>query len=101
MLPKQHLPIFVGKISSTSSSCVSANLASSVLVALFAYYVNFGSIIGALIDNYTKHYMDKRSYRIPLACLYIVPTLLAIGLFFVPESPRTYCSTRSAFSQVY
>ncbi|KZM25607.1 substrate-specific transmembrane transporter [Ascochyta rabiei] len=59
-----------------------------VLVALFAYYVNFGSIIGSLIDNYTKHYLDKRSYRIPLACLYIVPTLLTIGLFFVPESPR-------------
>ncbi|KAH6638432.1 general substrate transporter [Boeremia exigua] len=59
-----------------------------VLVALFAYYVNFGSIIGSLIDNYTKSYMDKRSYRIPLACLYIVPTILAIGLFFVPESPR-------------
>jgi hypothetical protein len=40
------------------------------------------------MDNYTKHYLDKRSYRIPLGCLYIVPTLLAVGLFFVPESPR-------------
>ncbi|KAG9203649.1 hypothetical protein G6514_002667 [Epicoccum nigrum] len=43
-----------------------------VLVALFAYYVNFGSIIGS----------------IPLGCLYIVPVFLTIGLFFVPESPR-------------
>lgn len=58
------------------------------MVALFAYYVNFGSIIGSVIDNYTKDRMDKLSYRIPLACLYIVPTLLTIGLFFVPESPR-------------
>jgi MFS family permease len=59
-----------------------------VMVALFAYWVNIGSIVGAVVVNFTKHRMDKLSYRIPIACLYIVPTLLAIGLFFVPESPR-------------
>ncbi len=32
--------------------------------------------------------MDKSSYQIPLGCLYIVPTILGISLFFVPESPR-------------
>lgn len=58
------------------------------MVGLFAYYVNMGSIIGSLIDNYTKHHMNKLSYRIPLACLYIVPVMLSIALFFVPESPR-------------
>lgn len=59
-----------------------------VIVALFAYWVNIGSIIGAVVVNYTKGDMTKNSYRIPLACLYIVPTILTIGLFFVPESPR-------------
>ncbi|KAH7121082.1 general substrate transporter [Dendryphion nanum] len=59
-----------------------------VMVALFAYFVNFGSILGSLIDNYTKDRLDKLSFRIPLACLYIVPVLLGVGLFFVPESPR-------------
>jgi MFS family permease len=59
-----------------------------VIVALFAYWVNIGSVIGSVVVNYTKDRMDKLSYQIPLACLYIVPTLLAIGLFFVPESPR-------------
>jgi len=59
-----------------------------IIVALFAYWVNIGSIFGAVVVNYTKSRMDKNSYRIPLACLYIVPTILAIGLFFVPESPR-------------
>jgi hypothetical protein len=43
-----------------------------------------------MIDNYTKHYLDKWSYQIPLGCLYIVPVFLTIGLFFVPESPREY-----------
>jgi MFS family permease len=59
-----------------------------IIVALFAYWVNIGSIFGSIVVNYTKSRTDKNSYRIPLACLYIVPTILAIGLFFVPESPR-------------
>lgn len=56
--------------------------------ALFAYWVNIGSIIGAVVVNYTRDDLSKNSYRVPLACLYIVPTILAIGLLFVPESPR-------------
>lgn len=59
-----------------------------VMVALFAYWVNIGSIMGAAVDNKTKERMDALSYRIPLACLYIVPALLFVALFFVPESPR-------------
>ncbi|CAI7615387.1 unnamed protein product [Penicillium manginii] len=59
-----------------------------VMVALFAYWVNIGSIMGAVVDNKTKERMDALSYRIPLACLYIVPALLFVALFFVPESPR-------------
>ncbi|KAL4805907.1 general substrate transporter [Aspergillus unguis] len=59
-----------------------------VMVALFAYWVNIGSIMGAAVDNKTKERMDALSYRIPLACLYAVPTVLAVALFVVPESPR-------------
>jgi MFS family permease len=59
-----------------------------VMVALFAYWVNIGSIMGAVVDNKTKERMDPLSYRIPLACLYVVPALLFVALFFVPESPR-------------
>ncbi|KAJ5759214.1 hypothetical protein N7520_006370 [Penicillium odoratum] len=59
-----------------------------IMVALFSYWVNIGSILGALVDNYTQKRLDRLSYQIPLACLYIVPTLLFVALFFVPESPR-------------
>ncbi|EAU38341.1 predicted protein [Aspergillus terreus NIH2624] len=59
-----------------------------VMVALFAYWVNIGSILGAAVDNKTKERLGPLSYQIPLACLYIVPALLFIALFFVPESPR-------------
>lgn len=59
-----------------------------VMVALFAYWVNIGAILGTIVDNYTKNRLDKGSYQIPIGTLYIVPVLLGIGLFFVPETPR-------------
>ncbi|GME52865.1 General substrate transporter [Neofusicoccum parvum] len=60
----------------------------AVMVALFAYWVNIGSIVGAAITNATKSRLDKASYQIPIGTLFIVPVFLAVGLFFVPESPR-------------
>lgn len=59
-----------------------------VIVALFAYWVNIGSIIGAAVTNATKGRLDKASYQIPIGTLFIVPMILAVGLLFVPESPR-------------
>lgn len=59
-----------------------------VIVALFAYWVNIGSIIGAAVTNATKGRLDKSSYQIPIGTLFIVPLILVVGLFFVPESPR-------------
>lgn len=60
----------------------------AVMVALFSEWVNIGSIIGAAVTNATKNRLDKASYQIPLGTLFIVPTFLAVGLLFVPESPR-------------
>lgn len=59
-----------------------------VIVALFAWWVNVGSIIGSVIVNYTRVWLDKRSYQVPIGCLLIVPVQLSIALWFVPESPR-------------
>ncbi|KAI1162551.1 general substrate transporter [Nemania serpens] len=60
----------------------------AVMVALFSEWVNIGSIIGSAVTNRTKNFLTKSSYEIPLGTLFIVPTLLSIGLLFVPESPR-------------
>jgi len=59
-----------------------------IMVALFAYWVNIGSIFGSVVDNYTQTILNKNCYRIPIACLYVVPLFLGIALFWVPESPR-------------
>lgn len=50
--------------------------------------MNIGSIVGAAITNAVKNRLDKASYQIPIGTLFIVPIFLAVGLFFVPESPR-------------
>lgn len=60
----------------------------AVIVALFAWWVNIGSITGSVVVNCTRAYADKRSYQIPIGCLLVVPALLGAALVFVPESPR-------------
>ncbi|KAL1848539.1 hypothetical protein VTK73DRAFT_10098 [Phialemonium thermophilum] len=60
----------------------------AVMVALFSEWVNIGSIVGATVTNATATRLDKASYRIPIGILFVVPAVLAVGLCFVPESPR-------------
>ncbi|CAG8979494.1 hypothetical protein HYALB_00011898 [Hymenoscyphus albidus] len=59
-----------------------------VMVGFFAFWVNVGSIVGAVVNYYFSTVLDKRCFLVPLGLLYIVPTILGMGLFFVPESPR-------------
>lgn len=70
----------------------------AVMVAMFSEWVNIGSIVGSVVTNATKQRLDKPSYQIPLGTLFIVPVVLSIGLFFVPESPRylLYCGKQEA-----
>ncbi len=60
----------------------------AVLVALFSEWVTIGSIVGAAVTNVTSKMLGKGSYQIPLGIQFVVPAVLAVGLFFVPESPR-------------
>ena len=60
----------------------------AVMVALFSEWVTIGGIAGAAVSNSTSKKMDKSSYQIPLGVQFIVPAILAVGLFFVPETPR-------------
>ncbi|KAI1391846.1 general substrate transporter [Hypoxylon trugodes] len=60
----------------------------AVCSAMFAITINIGTIIGAVVDEKTSHMMNRLSYQIPLACLFIFPAFLSIFIFFIPESPR-------------
>ena len=47
-----------------------------------------GSLVGTVIDNGTSNIQSKQAYIIPLGIVYVIPGLLSIGMFFIPESPR-------------
>ncbi|KAI1370121.1 putative maltose permease [Hypoxylon crocopeplum] len=57
-------------------------------ISFFTYWVSFGSLIGAIVDNFAAKMATRNAYIIPLGIVHIVPGILAIGLFFIPESPR-------------
>jgi SP family sugar:H+ symporter-like MFS transporter len=47
-----------------------------------------GSLVGTVIDNFTNPLGGRKSYVLPLGIVYIMPGILAIGMLFIPESPR-------------
>ena len=60
----------------------------AVLGSLFGIWTNFGALMGAIANNFSKNYTDKRAYQIPLASLYALPVILTVLMFLIPESPR-------------
>ncbi|KUJ06317.1 general substrate transporter [Mollisia scopiformis] len=60
----------------------------SLAYTFYQFWISFGALLGTVINNETSKRLDRSSYRIPLAVLYILPVLLAIALLFLPETPR-------------
>ncbi len=59
-----------------------------LMISTFQIWTSVGALIGTIVDNFTAPILDKSSYLIPLGIVYIVPVILSIGIFFIPESPR-------------
>ncbi|PQE09519.1 general alpha-glucoside permease protein [Rutstroemia sp. NJR-2017a BBW] len=58
------------------------------MVGVSTYWITFGALIGNIIDNFTVSLDGRKSYIIPLGVILIMPGIIAIGLLFIPESPR-------------
>lgn len=58
------------------------------MISVFQSWTSIGTLIGTVVDNSTHSLPGKTSYLIPLGIIYVVPVLMSIGLFFIPESPR-------------
>lgn len=66
------------------------------LIYLFANRrIITGSLIGTVIDNFASKINSRNAYLIPLGIVHLIPLILTIGLFFIPESPR-WLATRYA-----
>lgn len=61
-----------------------------LVISLFSTWTSIGSLVGTVVDNFTVKLGGKRAYIVPLGIIYIIPGILAVGLLFVPESPRWY-----------
>jgi MFS transporter, SP family, sugar:H+ symporter len=61
-----------------------------LVIGLFQSWTSIGTLVGTVIDNFTVKLHGKDQYIVSLAIIYIVPGLLSLGLFFIPESPRWY-----------
>ncbi|KAL2022954.1 hypothetical protein VTK56DRAFT_4169 [Thermocarpiscus australiensis] len=59
-----------------------------LFLTAFQFFTSFGTLIGTIIDWATAPRPDKSAYLIPLGIIYVVPCIMAVGLFFIPESPR-------------
>ncbi|EOA90375.1 hypothetical protein ACJQWK_07847 [Exserohilum turcicum] len=59
-----------------------------LMISVFQIWTSIGSLIGTVIDNATHDMDGRNAYIIPLGTIFIVPFLMSIGLFFIPESPR-------------
>ncbi|KAI1187559.1 MFS monosaccharide transporter-like protein [Nemania serpens] len=57
-------------------------------ISIFTYWVSVGSLVGTVIDNFAAKLPNRNAYIIPLGIVHVIPLILTIGLFFIPESPR-------------
>ncbi|KAF3762821.1 general substrate transporter [Cryphonectria parasitica EP155] len=59
-----------------------------LMISSFQVWTSVGTLVGTIVDNFTSKITTRESYLIPLGLVFIVPTIMSIGLFFIPESPR-------------
>ncbi|KAK3903686.1 general substrate transporter [Staphylotrichum tortipilum] len=59
-----------------------------LFLTIFQFFTSFGTLIGTIIDWATAPRPDRSAYLIPLGLIYVVPAIMAVALFFIPESPR-------------
>lgn len=58
------------------------------MISCFQIWTSVGSLVGTVVDNFTSKIPTRASYLIPLGLIFVIPVLMSIGLFFIPESPR-------------
>ncbi|KAM3086356.1 hypothetical protein ACMFMF_000306 [Clarireedia jacksonii] len=60
------------------------------LVSGYQFCITIGLLLASCVDYGTQNRLDTGSYRIPIGIQIAWALILAIGLFFLPESPRYF-----------
>jgi len=60
------------------------------LVSGYQFCITIGLMLAAIVVNSTQDRTDDSAYRIPIGIQFVWGSVLAFGLFFLPDSPRFY-----------
>ncbi|KAF9232435.1 putative glucose transporter rco-3 [Melanogaster broomeanus] len=60
------------------------------VVSGYQFCITIGLLLASCVDYATENRQDTGSYRIPIGIQFAWGIILAIGLFFLPESPRYF-----------
>lgn len=64
------------------------------VVAGYQFCITIGILLANCVVYATQNRDDTGSYRIPIAIQFLWAIILALGLFFLPESPRYFVKKR-------
>lgn len=78
---------YIGFVSIYISEAAPSHLRGS-LVSFVQLSVCLGTVVGSVVNNYTKHIETRMAYQIPLFCLFPIPVFWLVNAWLIPESPR-------------
>lgn len=81
---------FVSAIIILYMSEISPKKVRGAIVSGYQFCITVGILLASCVDYGTQDYTNSGSYRIPIAVQMLWAIILAVGLFFLPESPRYF-----------
>lgn len=63
------------------------------IISTYQFAITIGLLVSCAVGQGTRSKDGPSSYRIPIGLQYIWSTFLAVGMYFLPESPRYYIIT--------
>ena len=81
---------FVSAIIILYMSEIAPKKVRGAIVSGYQFCITIGLLLASCVDYGTQNYTTTASYRIPVGLQMLWAIILAIGLFFLPESPRYF-----------
>ncbi|OCK90418.1 general substrate transporter [Cenococcum geophilum 1.58] len=81
---------FVSAIIILYMSEIAPKKVRGAIVSGYQFCITIGILLASCVDYGTQDRTDSGSYRIPIAIQMLWAIMLAVGLFFLPDSPRYY-----------
>lgn len=81
---------FVSAIIILYMSEIAPKKVRGAIVSGYQFCITIGILLASCVDYGTQDRTDSGSYRIPIAIQMLWAIILALGLFFLPDSPRYY-----------